>query len=218
MTEPEDFRQQYRKAARALIPTFAIDFLVPLPVYYVLLPLTNVIIALAAASAVPAIHTLIVFGRRRQVDWLGIIAVIGFSSGLVGALLGGGAFALKLDGPIITGVLGTVFFISVAIHRPLFLSMLKGLDIGDPEHFDKPAVYRRITLITVAFGIMFWYDALTHFIFALILSTDAYVIVSRVLTLTTFVVLFLIVWLVARRAHAKEHQNNKKDDERDKSD
>ena len=86
MAEHEEIHKTYRAAARGLIATFAVDWLVPLPVYFALLPHTSVITALAAASAIPVVHTLALFAWRRQVNWLGILAIIGFAGGLTTAL------------------------------------------------------------------------------------------------------------------------------------
>ena len=184
---------------RNLLPNFIIDWLVPLPVYFILLPLTNTITALAAAAAIPVVHTLVLFAWRRQVNWLGILAIIGFAGGLGTALLGGGTLSLKIYGPVITGALGVVFLISAAIRKPFLVTILRSFNIGDPQRFTKPLIYKRVTLMTIGFGIVFFYDAFTHAILALTLPTDTYVVVDRVITLTTVVLLYIVVRVVILR-------------------
>jgi len=185
---------------RNLLPNFIIDWLVPLPIYFILLPLTNTITALAAAGAIPVVHTIVLYAWRRQLNWLGILAIIGFAGGLGAALLGGGTLSLKIYGPVITGALGVVFLISAAMKKPFLIPILKSFNVGDPERFTKkPWIYKRATLMTIGFGIVFFYDAFTHAILALTLPTDTYVVVDRVITLTTIVLLYIVVRVVILR-------------------
>ena len=199
MTQREDFHKTYRKRLRGLIATFAVDWLVPLPVYFALLSYTNVIAALAAASAIPVVHTTALFVWRRQVNWLGILAIVGFAGGLTTALLGGGVLSLKIYGSVITAALGAVFLISAAVKRPFLVAIVNSLNIGDPQRFEKPLVRRRATVITIGFGVAFLYDAITHVVLALTLPTDTYVVADRVITLSTIILLVLVVRLVMLR-------------------
>jgi len=199
MPERDEIHQQFYEAARSLVPNFVIDWLVPLPVYFVLRLVTNELTALAAAAAIPTVHTLILGAWRRQVDWIGILAIVGFSGGLAAALLGGGTLSLKIAGPLITGGLGLLFLISVAIRKPIVITILKSLDIGDPRRFGNPVIYRRAALITLVFGLVFFYDAFAHVVFALTVPTDTYVIVDRVITLTDIVILVVVIRTILHR-------------------
>jgi|GEM_PF-3531724 len=206
MAEHEDIHKTYREGIRGLIAAFAVDWLVPLPVYFALLSYTNVITALAAASAIPVVHTLALFAWRRQVNWLGILAIIGFAGGLTTALLGGGVLSLKIYGPVITAALGAVFLISAAVKRPFLIAILNGLNVGDPQRFEKPLIRRRATVITIGFGVVFFYDAIIHVILALTLPTDTYVVADRLLTLSTILLLVFVVRVVMRRIRASRAQ------------
>jgi len=199
MTQHEDIHKTYRKKLWGLIATFAVDWLIPLPVYFALLSYTNVITALAAASAIPVVHTLALFAWRRQVNWLGVLAIIGFAGGLMTALLGGGVLSLKIYGSVITAALGAVFLLSAAVKRPFLVAIVNSLNIGDPQRFEKPLVRRRATVITIGFGVVFLYDAITHVVLALTLPTDTYVVADRVITLGTIILLVLVVRVVMLR-------------------
>ena len=199
MSERDEIHQQFYEAARSLVPNFVIDWLVPLPVYFILRSFTNELTALAAAAAIPTVHTLILWAWRRQVDWIGILAVIGFSGGLAAALLGGGTLSLKIAGSLITGALGLLFLISVAIRKPIVTTILKSLNIGDPQRFGNPAIYKRAALVTLVFSLVFFYDSFAHVAFALTLPTDTYVIVDRVITLTDIVILVVVIRMILHR-------------------
>ncbi|HUW65114.1 MAG TPA: hypothetical protein VMW83_10550 [Spirochaetia bacterium] len=57
----------------------------------------NDTIALALAGAFPAVRTIVLWVRRRRVDWISVIGVLGFAGALAAsALLGGGSLPYKL--------------------------------------------------------------------------------------------------------------------------
>ena len=63
----------------------------------------------------------------------------------------------------------------------------------DPQRFEKPLIRRRATVITIGFGVVLFYDAITHLILALTSPTNTYVVADRAITLSTIILLVLVV-------------------------
>jgi len=79
-------------------------------------------------------------------------------------------------------------------HASLYFAPERG---GTPRllHF----IRKRVTLINIRFGVVLVHDALTHVFFPLALPTDTYVVIYRVITLTTMLLLVLVIRMVILR-------------------
>ena len=139
---------------KKLIPNLVIDMIIPPNLYFTVHQFTNDFNALIIAGAVPVIHTLILGLSRRRIDWIGIIAILGFSAALIDlALSGGNILALKISRPLITGNNRVNFSSFISFKKPVtHKQLLEKFKQGNPERFNKPEIHKKFKIITAIFG------------------------------------------------------------------
>lgn len=208
MTHKEQLNQHYHGMLKNLLPKVIINWLVPLLLYMLLHDTFSSDTAdLAVAGVIPAIWTIVLWLLRRQINWIGVITILGlFVAIVVSELSGGGSLPLKLYHPIISGAVGLIFIISVVIRKPLMILLLKKFKVGDPERFSNPEVNRKVTIVTAMFGVVLLLDAMIHVIMALSISTGAYLIMSKIVTIIALVILFFTSkWVMRHNATQKQY-------------
>jgi hypothetical protein len=148
---------------RALLPTLAIDVGGTTLVYYVLArfyPSTN-IWPILGASLVPAASNVVNLARRRTVDIVGLLILLGMIGGLVPALLGGTQRLLLIRESFVSGLLGLVLLVSpFVMRRPIgyyvIREFLTANDALPEDHFEilwRTAYFRHgVRIVTIAWG------------------------------------------------------------------
>ncbi len=148
---------------KALIPTLIVDVGGTMLVYYLLLPhfAKTSVWPLIGASLVPVLSNIVTAVRRRTVDIIGLIILIGLIAGLAGALFGGAQRLLLLRESFVTGLLGLVLLISPFVMRKpigyyVMREFLTANETLPMEHFDilwSKAFFRRgVRVVTIAWG------------------------------------------------------------------
>jgi hypothetical protein len=195
MSQAKETSLRFRQIRGKLILSLVINGLLPLILYALLRPLlASDAYALAIAGAIPAVRTVALWIGRRRIDWIGAYAVLGFAIALaVTAFLAGNAFLLKVHGSLLTGTIGLVLLVSVAIRRPLLEPLFQAFTHGaEGQHVLERAsidsasskrIAERIPIITTVFGLAFFGDALAHIILALTLPTATFLVLSRLVTI-----------------------------------
>jgi hypothetical protein len=169
---------------RRLAPSILVSGVVPLVVYAVVRPhVGDDATALLAGATVPAAYTLAKLAWRRRLDPIGVLGVLAFGIGvLVLVASGGSPLVLKLQDAVVTGPLGVVCLASVAIGRPLHLTVFRLLARRNPS-FERvvhaPGSRRSSTVITALLGSMMVAHALVLLVLALSLPTASFLAVSR---------------------------------------
>jgi formate/nitrite transporter FocA (FNT family) len=187
---------------RAVVPSLVLNGVVPLLVYLLSRPyLSSDASALAIAMAVPAACTIGIFGWRRRLDAIGVIAVVAFGVALIVVLLSGGdSFVLKLQEAVVTGPVGLIFLVSVAARRPVLLTAARLLNRRDPQQGDHQTEHRRrhaSTVLTAIMGGTLVVHAFALTLLALVLTTAQVLALSRLVGLS-ILALGLIVLLSYR--------------------
>jgi hypothetical protein len=150
---------------RALIPTLLFDVGGTMLVYYLLLPhfSKTSLWPLLGASLVPIVSNVWNFARRRTIDIVGILILIGLLAGLAGAAFGGSQRLLLFRESFITGLLGVVLVISpFVMRRPIgYYVMLEFLTANETlphSHFDilwaTPFFRRGVRAVTIGWGLL----------------------------------------------------------------
>lgn len=195
MSQAKEIPPRFRQIRGKLILSLVINGLLPLVLYALLRPLlASDAYALAIAGAIPAVRTVALWIGRRQIDWIGAHAVLGFAIALaVTALLAGNAFLLKVHGSLLTGTIGLVLLISVAIRRPLLEPLFQAVTHGAEgrrvlerasiDSAGSKRISERIPIITGVIGLALFGDALAHVILALTLPTATFLVLSRLVTI-----------------------------------
>ena len=146
---------------RGLIPTLVISGVLPYLTYQFLtgyVPSISKVLALAISGSFPAAHSIIGVLRRRSLDIVGIIVILGISVSIVATMLGGDPKILLIRESFVTGALGVVALSSIAWKRPLIFYLARQMSAGqDPTlaaRFDAlwqrprgPRTFRVMTLV-----------------------------------------------------------------------
>lgn len=107
-------------------------------------------------------------------------------------LYGGNPLPLKLIHPIIFGVIGLVFLISVIIGKPLLFIIVKALrHIDNEENFNNNILHKKFTIMTVLFGGISLAGAIIHIAMAFTVSTSTFIIMSHVVSFGTILALII---------------------------
>jgi hypothetical protein len=150
--------------------------------------------ALAIAEAVPATWLLAVGISRRRVEPVGVVATVTIAIALAAyALTGGDPLALKLQRGAVTGTLGIAALASVALGRPLLLTLAERIVKLNPDRRPEiqarladPHRRRAMTILTAIVGLTFTLDGASQIALALTVPTRTFVADS---TATRIVVL-----------------------------
>jgi len=168
---------------KSALPGLVLNFLVPTIAYFLLNRHMSSAAALAWSGAIPVAATLIGLVRTHRASALGALSIAGFAAALaVSGLFGGSPLAFELQEPILTGVLGLVFLVSVLIHKPLFLAGLRAAARRDPAmaaRMDKPEAEHKLTRLTIIIGATLAVHAATLTTLALTEPTSTYVALSK---------------------------------------
>lgn len=147
---------------RALLPTLAFDIGGTMIVYYLLLPhfSKTSIWPILGASLVPVISNVFNFARRRSIDIVGIIVLIGLLVGVVPAIFGGSQRLLLVRESFVTGLIGLVLLVSGFFPTPLAYYVVREFLTANEaihdEHFEilwRHRYFRRgIRIMTLGWG------------------------------------------------------------------
>ena len=150
---------------RTFAPTLLIDGACPFFTYQLLTtyaPSISTVRALIISGMFPLAHSVIGLVRRRYLDIIGIIVLVGIAVSLVATMLGGGAKLLLLRESFVTGALGLVALSSFAWPRPLMFyigrQFSSGGDAEARRRFDalweeRPRARRTFRILTLVWAV-----------------------------------------------------------------
>jgi hypothetical protein len=121
------------------------------------------LVALLAASIFPILRNLFDVVRRRSLDPIAVVVLLGISTGMVAIALGGSGKLLLLRESLFTGVFGLACLVSLALPRPLMFHIGRFFTAGnDPEmraRFDATWQYAEARqthrIITLVWGLLY---------------------------------------------------------------
>ncbi len=164
--------------------------------------------ALVLSGVFPAFGIALKVVRRRSVDAIGILVVIGIAVGTALGLVSGNAHLVLLDGTVPTAVFGAVCLGSLWSSRPLMLRFAleaigadtpKGRDFADKWRY--PGFRHAFRVTTVVWGTAFLAEAAAQ---ALIIETSSVGVAkatSNVMPLAFMAV--VIAWNVSYAKHGR---------------
>jgi hypothetical protein len=175
---------------RLLAPNLIVAGVFPVVGYALLRPhVSSDATALALVLIFPVTEIVFERWRRGRFEPIGIIALIGITLGLLGAVaFNGDATLLKVRESLLTGVFGIVCLISLAAPRPAMFYMGRLFATGgDPartaefnEIWQLPTVPRRFRFVTLVWGVGLVGEAVFRTVLALSIPTETFLIVSQV--------------------------------------
>jgi len=175
---------------RLLAPNLLVAGVLPVIGYALLRPhVSSDATALALVLIFPVAEIVFERWKRGRFEPIGIIALIGITLGLIGALaFNGDATLLKVRESAITGVFGIVCLLSLAAPRPAMFYMGRLFaTAGDParmaefdEVWELPTVPRRFRFVTLVWGVGLVGEAAFRTVLALSIPTQSFLIVSQI--------------------------------------
>lgn len=175
------------KSRRAFTAWAAAASLAPLALYFLVRPVVGTdAIALAITAAVSVVFACAAAAARRRSGRAALLIAVGFALALaVTVVSGGSSLPFKLYRPATTGLLGLSCLISVALHRPLLLYVLRSAARRYPQarlalaQAQTPHGQAKLRRATVGIGLLFLAEAAITTVLALSLSTGAFLLASR---------------------------------------
>ena len=206
---PEETPMQFLwESFRALLPTLAIDVGGTTIVYYALArfyPSTS-IWPILGASLVPAVSNIVNLVRRKTVDIVGLLILLGMIGGIIPAALGGTQRLLLIRESFVSGLLGLILLISPFVMRKpigyyVIREFLTANDALPEEHFDvlwRTAYFRHgVRVVTLGWGMVLLGELVLRAFMALTMNVGLVVSVSPVIftTLMLLAGVATAVWL-----------------------
>jgi hypothetical protein len=146
---------------RGLLPTLTVSAVIPFVTYRLLtayVPSMSEVMRLMVAGVFPAAHSITGVIRRRSLDIVAVIVLVGIGVSIVATLVGGDPKLLLIRESFVTGALGLLGLSSLLWKRPLMFYIGRQVSAGrDPvlgARFDAiwqrphgPRTFRVMTLV-----------------------------------------------------------------------
>ncbi len=201
---------------RAMLPSIIFGAAVPLLVYNLVRShVHSEAQALIIAGVFPVLWVVFNLIRTRQVDFIGVIVLLGFVIGVVtSTLMGGNSYVLKARDSAFTAIFGLVCLVSIVTRgRPTIFFVGRYLSAGnDPEKkeaFDElhelPTGQRTFRVLTLVWGVGLLVEAGVRLVLAdsSVLPTNVFLAVSPVVSGICIGAMFIFTVLYSNRARAK---------------
>jgi hypothetical protein len=200
---------------RSILPGLFIDALLPFLTYQLLtsyVPGLSQVTALAIGAIFPAVNGIVGIVRRRRLDVVAIIVLIGIAVSIVASRMGGDPKLFLIRESFVTGALGLVCLMSLAWPRPLMFYIGRQFTAGDDpaqiEIFNglwqRPGARRVFRLLTIVWGAVWLGEFGLRVLMVWTLS------VPQVLAISPFVfngiTIGLIAWTVAYVKRRRQRQ------------
>jgi hypothetical protein len=168
----------------------------------------NDLTALALASLLPLLWTAAQAVRRRRVNWISGLSLLGFAAALgISVVSGGSPLALELRETVVATLLGLACLLSILVGKPV-LQVLPRL-LGRGEHtlptdvakrLNDPAGTKRANRFTAVVGVALLVKAVIDLVLALSLPTDAFLATARLFNWAIIGGLVMFLYWVRHRS------------------
>jgi hypothetical protein len=201
-------------SVKELLPSLIFGAALPIAVYFgVRKHVSTDAQGLIIAGSVSVLWILIQFVRKRQVDFVGAIVLVGFAFGVISStLLGGNAYVLKVRDAFFTALFGVACIVTIyTAKRPAIFYVSRYLSAGnDPskvaaynEMHELPIARHTFRVLSVIWGIGLVVEASARLVLAEELHTSTYIAISPFITATIIGSLFAFTLLYSREAQAQ---------------
>jgi hypothetical protein len=191
---------------RSVLPSLVVDGLCPFLTYELLMwyvPDMSQVVALGVGAIFPAVNGVASIARRRHLDFIGAVVLVGLAVSIVATIVSRDAKILLIRESFVTGALGVLCLLSLLWPRPLMFYVGRqfsaGQDAGRLAEFDAkwsvPGFRRTLRVLTIVWAIGWIGEFALRVVMVWTLS------VPQVLAISPFVfngiTLGLIAWTVA---------------------
>jgi hypothetical protein len=176
------------KAIRNIAVEILVNIVLPYLIYVKAEPRLGSVRALLAASVPPILWSGIEFARKRRIDAVSLLVLLGIVLSLLAFFGGGSARFLQLRENLVTGLIGLVFLVSAAVGRPLIYQLARAGKLReDPVEAarfeslrDNPRFRRNMTIMTLVWGFGLLAQTAVACLLVFSLSIPRYLIVSPI--------------------------------------
>jgi hypothetical protein len=173
---------------RGLAISIIISAVFPYIIYILLKSYTSAsdLVALVIAGVPPALDTIVEVIRKRRVDLIAGLSLVGIVVGIVLLLLGGSPRVYLIRESFFTAAVGLAYLVSFLFPRPLAFYFARTFSTGNvPEKievFDSlwqyPQFRRAMRVSTAVWGIGFVLEAVIRTFLVIILTTGQFLLIS----------------------------------------
>ena len=125
MTYGAKARDVIHKNAGGFFIEVLVNIVAPIVVYSYAKPSLGDANALLASMAPPIAWSIVEFTRKRRIDGLSILIIVGIALSLLAFIGGGSVRFLQLRENLVTGLIGVIFLVSAAIGKPLIYQLAR---------------------------------------------------------------------------------------------
>lgn len=193
---------EHKSLITSLIWDIALNATIPVVCYFLAKKFVSPseLTALIFATAFPLLKSTYGLIRRREVDPVAVIILLGIVTSILALFVGGDPRILLIRESFFTGAFGVACLISLIFPRPIMFYFgrffMAGKDPQKRETFNArwqiPAVRRGIQLMTLVWGVVYVGEFLVRIIMVYSLPTPVVLIVSPFII--GFATIFTIVW------------------------
>ena len=200
-----------RRNGPGVVLELLVNFLLPFLAFVVAKPLIGDVRALMAASAPPIAWAIVEFARRRRIDALSLLVLLGIALSLLAFLGGGGARFLQLRERLASAAIGLVFLSSAAIGKPLIYQLararMKRKSPSEAHAFEalqeNPVFRRAMMVMTLVWGAALVVESAISCVLVFTLTIPHYLLVNPIVGYSALGVLTAwTFWYAKRQARA----------------
>jgi hypothetical protein len=194
----------------AVLAPVLVDLAVPLLIFYGLRQSgVGVIGATLAGSVIPVLRTAYSIIRGHRIDWMAVFMIIALAAGTIASLAMHSPRLLLAKDGVITALCGAWMLGTVALGKPLLLSIGRGIaeakrgkgggEVWASRWDSEPRFRYGIRLITIVWGVGLVFDAIVRVVIAYVLPLDAVPGVATVQWVVLFAVLYGFMMIYSRK-------------------
>lgn len=197
----------------SLVSSIVINVALPILIYWALKKYTGTsdLLALVASGVPSLIDSIVGIIRRKRIDFLAGIVLVGIVITLVTVALGGSPKVYLIRESFFTAAFGLAYLVSLLFPKPLAFYFARYFATGNhPENipwFDSLWQHQQfrhtMRVITVVWGIGFLFEAALRTYLVIVLSTIQFLIVSPFVLYGILGILIVWMFLYSRQGRKK---------------
>ena len=200
---------------RNLLWSTVFDAVCPYLVYRFASPHMSQASALCWTLVPPAFSNAVTLLRKRRLDIVGVIVILGTAAGLMLFLFGGSPRLMLVRESFITGIVGLVFLGSLLFHRPFCYYVARQfITNNDPERvarfdrqYDQSKYKFGMPQMTVVWGVVLVGEAVLRTIMALYMPISLFLAVYNFLFIGIYAVAMVWSYFYGYRMYARDREN-----------
>lgn len=202
-----------RRIWLALLPVLIYNVVLPYIIYRLASPHVPTTSALLLAAIPPAISTAIELLRRRRLNLLGTLVLVGIAIRILSALLLKDIRLILISDSLMIGVYGILALASLLIGKPLLqtlaINMLANTPSAEREQFEKrwrEAGSSYFTFITALWGIGLTLVLVVSILLTYTLTVQQFVLIGPIIQYSIFGTLILLSQIIGILRRYKKHR------------